>query len=152
MNVKKLYRICIVTSLVLLQLGIIYSQFIFSPESKEIEILFSWDGYGGLLYNRPGKNSSGLNIFLLPLFLVAIVAYLAGIIGMYFFKRWARTTIVILTIASFIYYLFMGIIVSLPSVILLHELSTFLTGIFICMAYLPPLNKEFITPKKDPTP
>ncbi len=108
----------------------------------EWQQLVEWNGEGSFFdvdFESPSTSSIVIGI-IGGLFLIASIA---SFVGLFIFKRWARTITVILTALTFIGTPFMGVVVLLPVEAMLFDLSATLYGVMLAMCFLPPISNHF---------
>jgi hypothetical protein len=91
----------------------------------------SWDGYGSQI------NING------PISYIYTALYLAALIGMLFYKNWARFTFFLLAIFSIVSAPFWGVSVQGGYDSLLGTITSLADGGIIAMAYLTAISSEF---------
>ena len=123
-------------------MGAIYTELSLETYSQDWQDLITWDGDGGVFTNDDDIFATE-NILYLLFFSSLIVLVSASAVGLYFFKKWARTLTVVLSIVGLFVTYFMGISITTPVETISYDISAFLSGIIIAMAYLSPLNERF---------
>lgn len=84
-----------------------------------------------LLY-RNAVLASGIGI-------VLTLATIAGVIGLFYFKRWSRTTLFLATVAGLIVYLFSGPTLHSALEDRLAEIAILMRGAILALAYYSPV-------------
>ena len=144
MKIKTTFRLFIILSLVLPLAGFAWTELIATDQTQEIQDLLLWDGYGGLLWQGTEEQEmTTLALIFLLLFIGLGILGVASIVGMFLFKKWARTITVVITIFSIMSTPFMGIWIGMPIDTMFGDISAYLFGALLCMSYLEPLNSEF---------
>lgn len=141
MNIKIIFRILLLATLVLPIIAIVYTEMSIPYQSKDMQDLLAWDGYGGLM--SPVNIDPNLEMIWIGVLVLMLILILVGYVGLFLFKKWGRTITVSITIISFLLTPFMGILVALPVTATIDGISCMLFGIVLSMAYLPPLESEF---------
>ncbi|MEM9353685.1 MAG: hypothetical protein AAGA92_11785 [Planctomycetota bacterium] len=72
-----------------------------------------------------------------------LIAYLAVIAGMFFFKKWARPVGLLVTATSFIVHPLNGPIIDSGWGVLFFDLASVLWGAMLAMSYCPPCSGLF---------
>ncbi|WP_134084367.1 hypothetical protein [Thiohalophilus thiocyanatoxydans] len=142
MNIKNTFRILILLSFILPLVGVSYSIFSIDSQSPQIQEIVSWHGYGGF-FDTEYEEPSNTELLLFSALIIFVAVILAGCIGLFFFKKWGRTVVVISGALSLILLPFNGVIVELAYESALNEISSILFGAILAMSYLPPLSQEF---------
>lgn len=141
MQIKNLFRTLVILSLVIPICGGAYTYLTLESYSQDWQDLFTWNGDGAIL--GLNNNSSSLELVYDAFTSILIILILISTIGLLLFKRWARTLTVFIISISLLFSLILGLSVMTPIETFTYELSAYITGIFIAMAYLPPLNERF---------
>ena len=89
------------------------------------------------------QGSRGGLIFRASLLLLYVVASLVAFVGLYFFKRWARTTNLVLSALLILVAPALGHIVLSGIAQGLGEIALLLWGAVLAMAYFSPLSERF---------
>jgi len=132
-DIRVLYRYLIITSLILYIIWFFMPYFCFKYSIYDLNTLnaMSWAGYGGIF-----KNSIWLSYSFLFLY---IITYW----GLIYFKPWARSALVVLTVASLISAFISGITVQTAFSYALDCLLYIIDGSIITLSYFSNLSREF---------
>lgn len=100
------------------------------------------------------SNSSGAGLMLrASLFVLYVIASLVAFVGLYFFKRWARTTNLVLAALLIVIAPALGHIVLSGLAQGLGEIALLLWGAVLSLAYFSPLSQRFeASGEKRPVP
>ena len=79
----------------------------------------------------------------LVLAVTVVILYIVGAVGLCFFKRWARSFFLYLTVLTFAFYPILGVIVSSTWSGALSDMSSLLSGGILALAYYSPLRERF---------
>jgi hypothetical protein len=90
-------------------------------------------------WNWNAQNSWTILAVLLPL----LAASVAGVMGLYLFKRWGRTLSLYITGVSPILHLLSGPTLSTALESMLSETSTLLWGVILALSYYSALSRRF---------
>ena len=146
MSPSAIFRCSLVLSPAVGVAGAVYSLMTASHFSQDWQDLLAWNGDGAwLLAGSPEdiEDISGIEWLtvgaLLAFFLVAI----ANQIAMYFFWPPSRHIYAIVCVIGYGLTPFFGLTVQPPLETLGYELSAFIAGVTLAMAYLPPVAEKF---------
>ncbi len=137
MNIKTVFRLILISSLLFEILSILPQYFSPLIKNENVKSLHEWNGYGGIF------EISHLESILIISFVVIAILMVISFIGVFLFKKWARTLYVILTISLYMTLPFWGITIYLPWEDFFHEIATILGGVVFAMMYLEPISSEF---------
>lgn len=122
--------------------GGIYSLVAASHFSQDWQDLLAWNGDGSWLPLDESQEIGGVLLLLAGAFAVLIAA-LANQIAMFFFWPPSRHIYAFLCVIGFVLSLSLGLTVQPPLETLGYELSAFIAGVSLAMAYLPPVSERF---------
>jgi len=144
MEIKNIFRIILLSTILFPILGIVMSELTVTNHSQEIQDLLEWDGYEGVFWMQPGAEELSSSFFIgIGALLLLVIALIITYVGLFLFKPWSRTLIVILAVITLISSPFMGVFIALPILTTLNEISSILFGVVLAMIYLQPLSDEF---------
>ncbi len=122
-NKNVLFRYLVVTSFMLYTIWFFMPYFWNFLYDQKIQILMSWNGYGGLIMNNAWIAYS--------FFLLYLITYC----GLIYFRTWARVVFVALMIGSFINTSIGGVVVRTAFEYLLESLIFTIDGSIVIMMY-----------------
>jgi len=144
MNLKLIFRILIILSILLPIIGITHTELTMDSQTQEVQDLLEWDGYAGIYWSADNSDELTSEYYItLGILALLLILIIVGLVGMYLFKKWGRTLTVVLTIISICSIALMGVTVALPTYIILNDISNLFFGAIICMSFLEPINNEF---------
>lgn len=97
------------------------------------------------------EESEGVPWGFLGIGVLGLGAYIAGLAGMYFFQRWARTAYVISLLVVGLLSLALGGIYLSPFASFVSDLRAMADGALLVMVFLTPVGDKFVA-KNLPTP
>lgn len=142
MNVFSLFRISVVAPIVLIGIGIAYAILAESSFSQEWRDIIAWNGYGGIFFDDLNTASIWRWIAIGSIGLVALIRLINQFL-LFFYWKPSR---IIFSISCIIFYptlLICGLSVLNPIEYFLYEVSTFLSGITLALAYYSPVARRF---------
>jgi hypothetical protein len=77
------------------------------------------------------------------LLIILIVAVVAIQIGLFLFRRWARTAYLVCTAVIIVMIPFGGLGIHLPVEAAIYEVVSIADGVILALAYFSPLRREF---------
>ena len=146
---RTIFRFLVVASLLLPFLGAAYELAVTSRLSEDEQILLQWSGHGGIFdgvfeAESDGTFSGGPVSALISLaMLVVVLGLLLVQIGLFFFRRWARTWWTVTALVFLPSPLFFGWSVSLPFAQFCYDLSMAMNGGILALCYASPLALAF---------
>jgi hypothetical protein len=126
--------------------GAVYSLLAASHFSQDWQDLITWNGDGAwLLAGSPEdiEDISGIEWLTVGALLAFILVAIINQIAMYFFWPPSRHIYAIVCVIGFPLTLGGGLTVQPPAETLGYELSAFIAGVTLAMAYLPPVGEKF---------
>lgn len=141
-NVFTLFRISVVTPIVLSVLGVAYS-FLAEPSfSENWKNLIEWSGDGSVFPEDASATSPWIWLLIGFLGLLAIVT-LINQVFLFFYWKPSRGIYLAGCILSYLSTLLFGLNVLPPVEYLLYEVATFVSGITLALAYFSPVAERF---------
>lgn len=143
-NPRNVFRAVVALSLALSVAGALAALFP-GPMSQDWETILLWHGQGGItdrLDERLPESVAG-RVTLVALSLGVLGYVAAVVVGLFFFKRFARFGFVCVCALHLAVVPFDGIVVMTPLEAALLELALLLDGVIVAMSYLPPIAYEF---------
>jgi len=145
MSMKNIFRFLVVVSILFPIIGMVWTEYSMANQIEEVQELQAWNGYGGMLWFHPDETEIPMSfIVAVGTALLLLLTCIVAITGLLFFKKWARTLMVIVTIVGFAFLPFIGVVIIMPISATLESISTVCFGALIAMAYLEPLKNEFV--------
>lgn len=141
-NVFTLFRISVVTPLVLSVLGVAYS-FLAEPFFPENwKNLIEWSGDGSV-FPDDARAASPWIWLLFGLLALLAIALLINQVLLFFYWKPSRGIYLAGCILSYLSTLLFGLNILPPVEYLLYEVATFLSGITLALAYFSPVAERF---------
>ena len=89
------------------------------------------------------------NWWFIALALTWVVTFLVAMVGLMFFRRWARTVSLWSTVLGFVFYSSTGVTVTSGPAGALMEASSVLWGVILAIAFFSPLQERFVSASND---
>lgn len=144
MSSRNVFRLVVTLSIALAVASAIVAVFP-GPLSEDWKTLLLWHGNDGLrdrfLGNLP---ESTWTRAVWAIILAGLLVYaFAAIVGLFFFRRFARFGFVCIGAFTLALVPFDGLVVMTPLEAAVVQLTLVLDGVIVAMAYLPPIRGEF---------
>lgn len=144
MSLQTFFRTVVVIHPLLIVAAIAYPHVAEPHLSENWRTILAWNGDGGWPASDFGDHLTFASaIAWLAVLITFLVALLAVQVGLFYFRAWARTTYLILTVVFLITAPLLGLAVFLPLEAALYEAVSFMDGFIIAAAYFSPLRREF---------
>lgn len=144
MEITKVFRGLVVSSLVLFVVSACVG--LLEPEYPEaVNAYLEGDGASPLFRDLDSRPTSYL-IVLVVSALAFLIAFLASNIGLLMFKRWARTTFIVVTLAAFAFIPVQGVSFTTPLMSALNWLYAMIDGAILAMLLFDPIKAKFAKP------
>lgn len=137
-----LFRLSVVVPFILTVAAVIYAFWAEASFSQEWKDIFAWNGDGGMIPYSMDDASIATWIFVLTLSLTAIVAMLNQILFFFCWKP-SRMIFLITNILMYPAILLLGLSVLAPVEYMLYQLSAFISGISLALAFYSPVAQRF---------
>ncbi len=141
MNPFTAFRTSVVTAPAIAVFAIIYTLVATSSFSQDWQDVLSWSGDGGVL--SEGEELTPSDIAIMVLLIGFLIVAVGNQIALFFYWKPSRLIYLILTILGFLLTPFFGLTVSPPLETLGYELSVFISGITLALAYFSPVAERF---------
>jgi hypothetical protein len=142
MSPVAIFRWSLVLSPAAAAAGAVYSLAAASRFSQDWQDVLAWNGDGSWLPLDESQEIGGVLLLLAGAFAV-LVAALANQVAMFFFWPPSRLIYAFLCAIGFVLTPALGLTVQPPLETLGYELSAFIAGVTLVMAYLPPVSERF---------
>ncbi len=123
--------------------GMVYTHLAFSHFSQDWQDLIAWSGNGSWLPDEASEEIDGVTLLMVGGLLSFALAAVANQIAMYFFWPPSRHIYSLFCVIGYPLTLGLGLTVLPPVEMLSYELSAFIAGVTLAMAYLPPVADRF---------
>jgi len=151
MNPFAIFRFCVAAPLVLTAAAVAYSIFAEATFPEQWRDILTWNGHGGVVDLDAESLSAGAIVFVAVLGVLALLAIVNQVL-LFFYWRPSRLLYLISCVMLFPTVLFLGLTILTPVEYLLLELSTFLAGMALALAYYSPVASRFSRPIPPPLP
>ena len=144
MSLRTLFRVLVVLPPLLAVASLTYHCLAEPGLSEDWRAILAWNGDGGWL---PSDSEEPLTFASTIAWLVVgislVIALLAVQVGLFFFRAWARTANLVLTVVFLITVPFSGLSISLPLEAACYEAVSIADGFLLALAYFSPLRRQF---------
>ncbi len=123
--------------------GAIYSLLAFSHFSQDWQDLITWNGDGSWIPMDDSVELGASELLFIGAFLTFALAAIANQIAMFFFWPPSRHIYAIVWVIGYGLTLGLGLAVQPPLETVGYQLSAFIGGVTLAMAYLPPVADRF---------
>jgi hypothetical protein len=141
MNSFTAFRTSIIVAPIIALLALIYTTVAIPTFSQDWQDLLSWAGDGGVFVDGDEFSSSDIAL-LVGLIALTFVA-LGNQVALFFYWRPSRSIFLGLTILGFVATPFLGLTVAPPMETFGYELSIFISGMTLALAYFSPVAERF---------
>jgi len=149
MSASTVFRMSVVLSPLLAIAGVLYFLTTSPHLSTEWQTLLEWSGDGAMIFlNEVPENPSPIDITIASAFALILIAIVINQIALFFYRSWARTVYLWANIAGFALTPFLGLSIALPLETLFTEMSIFVSGITLALAYFSPVAEKFRRPRQ----
>ncbi len=151
MNVFFLFRLSVVAPVALTLGGVAYSILAESSFSSEWGDILAWNGDGGMLPDDLGT-ASGWTWMVIGLLGLAALAALVNQVLLFFYWKLSREIYLASCVLLYPSTMFFGLSVLTPVEYMLYEISAFLSGVTLALAYYSPVAERFLAERLKATP
>jgi hypothetical protein len=142
MNIFSVFRLSVVAPIVLSGIGVSYAILAEASFSQDWRDILAWSGDGGIIPDDLGTAPVWTWI-LIGFFGLAAVVALVNQVLLFFYWKPSRTIYLATCILLSPAMLFMGLSILTPIEYMLYEVSTFISGITLALAYYSPVAERF---------
>ena len=144
MPLRTLFRVIVVLYPVLVAAAIAYQQLSEPYLSEDWRNILAWNGDGGWAPSDFAEGLTSASAIGWGILIITFVVVLFAVqVGLFCFRRWARTGFVALTLLLVVTVPFLGLSIYLPLDAAITELISISDGLIIALAYFSPLRREF---------
>lgn len=137
-----IFRLSVVAPVPLYLAGVIYASSAEPSFSQSWRDLIAWNGDGGILPNDFTDASVITWAFMVLVAVMALITLVNQVL-FYFYWRYSRVIYLISFITSFHATLLLGLSITTPVENVLNEMTTFLSGMALALAYFSPVAERF---------
>lgn len=141
MNPYIAFRTSVVAAPLIDALAVIYMMSATPSFTQDWQDLLAWSGDGGILTDE--EELAPKDIVMIIVILVYALIALGNQIALFFYWKPSRTIYIILTILGLLATPFLGLTVAPPLEMLGHELSLYISGATLALAYFSPVSERF---------
>ncbi len=145
MTLKGFYRLLVVLELFVPMCGIIYRLCASITASEESRNLLAWHGYGAMISDPLMNAGSCITLVLAVLVLTGVLAVQ---VGLFFFRPWARSALLLLAGLRILAAVAFGISIQLPVEAACYEFGNLACGAVLALTYFSPLRHSFVGPSE----
>lgn len=142
MKVFFLFRLSIIAPVALSGIGIAYAILAESSFSQDWQDIITWNGDGGIFPDDLSTATAWTWVIIGVICLTAIIALLNQIL-LFFYWKPSRTIFLFSCILLYPAMLLFGLSILTPVEYVLYEISAFLSGVTLALAYYSPVAERF---------
>jgi hypothetical protein len=130
MTIERIYKLLIGITVVI-SVAIWFGAYTYVFLSEDTKTLLSYSGHGAMI-SMGGVISWAW-----------FATFMTGILGMLLFKKAFRVLFIMVLLVNMGLLPFFGVLVATGFELMLSDITSILSGVILCLAYLPPLNSRF---------